>query len=103
MLGLGRGHPWVIGRMNVDAATSSARFEEGIRMLVEIFKGGYIEKLDGEFWQIRDFKLSPPPIQQPHPPIYTAAATTPDSASLRRQSRPGFGAAGLSRHSIRAG
>jgi len=82
MLGLGRGHPWVIGRMNVDAATSSARFEEGIRMLVEIFKGGYIEKLDGEFWQIRDFKLSPPPLQQPHPPIYTAAATTPDSASF---------------------
>lgn len=80
MLGLGRGHPWVIGRMNVDAATSAARFEEGIRMLVEIFKGDYIEKLDGQFWQLRDFKLSPPPIQQPHPPIYTAAATTPDSA-----------------------
>ncbi|HEX9455702.1 MAG TPA: LLM class flavin-dependent oxidoreductase, partial [Candidatus Binatia bacterium] len=33
-----------------------------------------------EFWQIRDFKLSPPPVQEPHPPIYTAAATTPDSA-----------------------
>ncbi|MGZ8522567.1 MAG: LLM class flavin-dependent oxidoreductase, partial [Candidatus Binatia bacterium] len=63
MLGLGRGHPWVINRMNIDAATSSARFEEGIRMLVEIFKGDYIEKLDGEFWQIRDFKLSPPPVQ----------------------------------------
>ncbi len=82
MLGLGRGHPWVIGRMNVDATTSSARFEEGIRMLVEIFKGGYIEKLDGEFWQVRDFKLSPPPIQRPHPPIYTAAATTPESAAF---------------------
>jgi alkanesulfonate monooxygenase SsuD/methylene tetrahydromethanopterin reductase-like flavin-dependent oxidoreductase (luciferase family) len=82
MLGIGRGHPWVIGRMNVDAATSAARFEEGIGMLVEIFKGGYIEKLDGEFWQIHDFKLSPPPVQQPHPPIYTAAATTPDSATF---------------------
>src|SRR4026208_551383 len=82
MLGLGRGHPWVIGRMNVDAATSSARFEEGIRMLVEIFKGEYIEKLDGDFWQTRDSKRTPPPIQQPHPPIYTAAATTPDSASF---------------------
>ncbi len=82
MLGLGRGHPWVINRMNVDAATSTARFEEGIRMLVEIFKGDYIERLDGEYWRIRDFKLSPPPVQQPHPPIYTAAATTPDSASF---------------------
>jgi alkanesulfonate monooxygenase SsuD/methylene tetrahydromethanopterin reductase-like flavin-dependent oxidoreductase (luciferase family) len=51
-------------------------------MLVEIFKGDYIEALDGKFWQVRDFKLSPPPVQQPHPPIYTAAATTPESASF---------------------
>lgn len=82
MAGIGRGHPWVINRMNVSPAESTARFEEGIRMLVEIFKGEYIEKLDGKFWQVRDFKLSPPPVQQPYPPIYTAAATTPDSASF---------------------
>ena len=82
MVGIGRGHPWVISRLGVDPAESTARFEEGIRMLVEIFKGEYIEKLDGEFWQLRDFKLSPAPVQQPHPPIYTAAATTPASASF---------------------
>jgi alkanesulfonate monooxygenase SsuD/methylene tetrahydromethanopterin reductase-like flavin-dependent oxidoreductase (luciferase family) len=82
MVGIGRGHPWVINRMNVSPAESTARFEEGIRMLVEIFKGDYIEALDGKFWQVRDFKLSPPPVQQPHPPIYTAAATTPESASF---------------------
>jgi alkanesulfonate monooxygenase SsuD/methylene tetrahydromethanopterin reductase-like flavin-dependent oxidoreductase (luciferase family) len=80
MLGIGRGHPWVINRLGVNPAESTARFEEGLRMLVEIFKGEYIEKLDGKFWQLRDFKLSPAPVQQPHPPIYTAAATTPDSA-----------------------
>ncbi len=80
MIGIGRGHPWVIGRLGVNPAESTARFEEGIRMLVKIFKGEYIEKLDGEFWQIRDFKLSPEPVQRPHPPIYTAAATTPESA-----------------------
>ncbi|MGH7875581.1 MAG: LLM class flavin-dependent oxidoreductase [Candidatus Binatia bacterium] len=82
MVGIGRGHPWVINRLGVDPAESTARFEEGIRMLIEIFKGEYIEKLDGEFWQLRDFKLSPTPVQQPHPPIYTAAATTSDSASF---------------------
>ena len=82
MVGIGRGHPWVINRMNVSPAESTARFEEGIRMLVEIFKGDYLEKLDGEFWQVRDFKLSPPPVQRPHPPIYTAAATTPESANF---------------------
>jgi alkanesulfonate monooxygenase SsuD/methylene tetrahydromethanopterin reductase-like flavin-dependent oxidoreductase (luciferase family) len=82
MVGIGRGHPWVISRLGVNPAESTARFEEGIRMLIEIFKGEYIEKLDGKFWQLRDFKLSPAPVQQPHPPIYTAAATTPDSASF---------------------
>jgi alkanesulfonate monooxygenase SsuD/methylene tetrahydromethanopterin reductase-like flavin-dependent oxidoreductase (luciferase family) len=49
-------------------------------MLCEIFKSTYIENLEGSFWQIKDFKLSPPPKQEPHPPIYTAAATTPESA-----------------------
>jgi alkanesulfonate monooxygenase SsuD/methylene tetrahydromethanopterin reductase-like flavin-dependent oxidoreductase (luciferase family) len=82
MVGIGRGHPWVINRLGVNPTESTARFEEGIRMLIEIFKGEFIEKLDGEFWQIRDFTLSPPPVQQPHPPIYTAAATTPESASF---------------------
>ena len=80
MVGIGRGHPWVLNRVGVNPAESTARFEESIRLLCEIFKSNYIESLDGQFWQIRDFKLSPPPVQEPHPPIYTAAATTPDSA-----------------------
>jgi len=80
MVGIGRGHPWVLNRVGVNPAESTARFEESLRMLVEIFTGNYLEKLDGQFWQIRDFKLSPPATQRPHPPIYTAAATTPDSA-----------------------
>jgi alkanesulfonate monooxygenase SsuD/methylene tetrahydromethanopterin reductase-like flavin-dependent oxidoreductase (luciferase family) len=82
MLGIGRGHPWVLNRLGLSPAESTARFEESLRMLVEIFKSDYIESLEGQFWQIRDFKLSPPPPQQPHPPIYTAAATTPESATF---------------------
>jgi alkanesulfonate monooxygenase SsuD/methylene tetrahydromethanopterin reductase-like flavin-dependent oxidoreductase (luciferase family) len=80
MVGIGRGHPWVLNRVGVNPAESTARFEEGIRLVCEAFKSNYIENLQGNFWQIRDFKLSPPPVQQPHPPIYTAAATTPASA-----------------------
>ncbi len=80
MVGLGRGHPWVLNRVGIDPAESPARFEEGIRMLVEIFTSGSIENSQGKFWRVSDFKLSPPPIQEPHPPLYVAAATTPDSA-----------------------
>jgi alkanesulfonate monooxygenase SsuD/methylene tetrahydromethanopterin reductase-like flavin-dependent oxidoreductase (luciferase family) len=85
MTGIGRGHPWVLNRIGINPGESTARFEESILMLVEIFKGEYIEQLDGRFWQIKDFKLSPPPIQNPHPPIYTAAATTPESAIFAGQ------------------
>jgi alkanesulfonate monooxygenase SsuD/methylene tetrahydromethanopterin reductase-like flavin-dependent oxidoreductase (luciferase family) len=80
MLGIGRGHPWVLNRLGLNPGESTGRFEESLRMLVEIFKSNYIENLEGQFWQIRDFKLSPPVTQAPHPPIYTAAATTPESA-----------------------
>ena len=80
MVGLGRGHPWVLNRIGIDPGESPARFEEGIRMLVEIFGSTYIENLQGTFWRINDFKLSPGPVQEPHPPLYVAAATTPDSA-----------------------
>lgn len=82
MAGIGRGHPWVLNRVGVNPGESTARFEEGMRMLIEAFTANYIEKLDGAFWNIRDFKLSPESVQKPHPPIYTAAATTPDSASF---------------------
>ncbi|HEY1234341.1 MAG TPA: LLM class flavin-dependent oxidoreductase [Candidatus Binatia bacterium] len=85
MLGIGRGHPWVLNRLGLNPGESTARFEESLRMLVEIFKSEYIESLEGQFWQIRDFKLSPPVTQQPHPPIYTAAATTPESAIFAGQ------------------
>ena len=49
-------------------------------MLVEIFGSTYIENSQGKFWRVSDFKLSPVPLQEPHPPLYVAAATTPDSA-----------------------
>jgi alkanesulfonate monooxygenase SsuD/methylene tetrahydromethanopterin reductase-like flavin-dependent oxidoreductase (luciferase family) len=80
MVGLGRGHPWVLNRVGIDTQESQPRFQEGIRMLVEIFASVYIEKAVGTFWRFNDFKLSPAPLQQPHPPFYVAAATTPDSA-----------------------
>jgi alkanesulfonate monooxygenase SsuD/methylene tetrahydromethanopterin reductase-like flavin-dependent oxidoreductase (luciferase family) len=80
MVGLGRGHPWVLNRVGIDPAESQPRFQEGVSMLVEIFKSAYIEKSSGTFWRFSDFQLSPAPIQQPHPPLFTAAATTPESA-----------------------
>jgi alkanesulfonate monooxygenase SsuD/methylene tetrahydromethanopterin reductase-like flavin-dependent oxidoreductase (luciferase family) len=80
MVGLGRGHPWILNRVGIPTEESQPRFQEGVRMLVEIFRGAYIEKSSGTFWRFSDFQLSPTPIQKPHPPLYIAAATTPESA-----------------------
>ena len=80
MVGLGRGHPWILNRVGINTEESQPRFQEGIRKLVEIFKSAHIEKSHGTFWQINDFQLSPAPLQTPHPPLYIAAATTPESA-----------------------
>lgn len=82
MVGIGRGHPWVLNRVGIHPGESTARFEEGMRMLIEAFTAKHIDEAIGDFWTIRDFQLSPEPVQKPHPPIYTAAATTPDSASF---------------------
>ncbi len=82
MVGLGRGHPWVLNRVGVDAAESQPRFQEGIRMLIEILQGRYIEKSVGRFWRFNDFELSPSAVQRPYPPLYVAASTTPDSAAF---------------------
>ena len=103
MLGLGRGHPWVIGRMNVDAATSSARFEEGIRMLVEIFKGELYRKTRRRV--LADPRLQTEPAADPAAPSADLHRRGDDAGQrdLCRQSRPGIGAAGLSWHSLRPG
>jgi alkanesulfonate monooxygenase SsuD/methylene tetrahydromethanopterin reductase-like flavin-dependent oxidoreductase (luciferase family) len=90
MVGLGRAHPWILNRVGIPTEESQPRFQEGIRMLVEIFGGAYIEKANGKFWHFSDFKLSPTPVQKPHPPIYIAAATTPESAIFAGQTGHGL-------------
>ena len=101
MVGIGRGHPWVINRMNVSPAESTARFEEGIRMLVEIFKGDYIEKLDGKFWQIRDFTLEPAAGAATASADLHGGGDDAGQRQLRRQSRPRFSSTGISWYSLR--
>ena len=82
MVGLGRGHPWVLNRLGINISESRLRFEEGIGALIRIFESGYIERFDGQFWQFNQFEVSPAPIQKPYPPMYIAAATSPESGQF---------------------
>ncbi len=80
MVGLGRGHPWVLHRLGIEIEESRLRFEEGIQALIRIFECGAIEQFNGQFWRFSNFEVSPTPVQKPYPPLYIAAATSPESA-----------------------
>src|SRR5262249_30829248 len=41
----------------------------------------------GRFWQFADIVVEPPPMQQPHPPLWVAAGS---DASIRRAATRGF-------------
>jgi alkanesulfonate monooxygenase SsuD/methylene tetrahydromethanopterin reductase-like flavin-dependent oxidoreductase (luciferase family) len=63
---------------NVDEAESHGRFHESI----EIIQQAWTEETvtyQGKYYNIRDVMALPKPVQQPHPPIWSACAVTPES------------------------
>ena len=82
----------VAGRGNFFASTytlfgqsvdeSRARFDENIELLIQLWSGEEIN-WKGEFRpQIDDFLLQPPPVQQPHPPLWIGGGSSPETAAL---------------------
>jgi alkanesulfonate monooxygenase SsuD/methylene tetrahydromethanopterin reductase-like flavin-dependent oxidoreductase (luciferase family) len=83
-LGVGRGS---ISRhfqgFGVDPAESKPRYEESL----EIIKRAWTESscsFEGQFWTVDDIRVSPKPVQQPHPPIYrgTVSPESYEAAAL---------------------
>jgi alkanesulfonate monooxygenase SsuD/methylene tetrahydromethanopterin reductase-like flavin-dependent oxidoreductase (luciferase family) len=72
-LGIGQGyshHEW--SALCMDRSTRGERMREGI----DIIKRLYTEErvtYDGKYTQIKDLRLSPQPVQKPHPPIWIGA------------------------------
>lgn len=88
-LGLGRGHPWLYPRLGLDPEESRPRFEEGMDLLLRIFRSEVVEPYQGKFFSLGRFNLSPRPLQRPHPPIFVAAI--PGSPSSKFATERGFG------------
>ena len=78
-VGFGRGGPGYEFRgYNVDHSESQERFQEGIRICQGLWTTpGF--SYEGKYIQLDQTNLVPPPIQQPHPPIYIAATRTPET------------------------
>src|SRR5437879_637185 len=71
--GAGRsGSPRAYDALGVPYAESQARFEEGVRIIVEGWKGQAFS-YHGAFYRIEKATVSPRPYQNPHPPIRMAA------------------------------
>lgn len=81
----GRGRPFAAFGIGPDALV--ARFTEGI----ELMKACWTEPeimFDGRFWQLDGARMTPKPVQKPHPPVWIGGN---QPAALRRAVRIGDG------------
>jgi natural product biosynthesis luciferase-like monooxygenase protein len=62
----------------VDIEESRPRFEEGITIVKRLWTEERVS-FEGRFHRFDDITLLPRPVQKPHPPIWVAAISTPES------------------------
>src|SRR5215469_4118939 len=65
--------------LNVDKSESVERYREGTELLIKAWSSDGPFSFDGKFWQLKDYRFFPKPVQQPHPPIFSAGTQTPES------------------------
>lgn len=100
-VGFGRAFlPDEFAAFQVPLDESRARFEEGVRAVERLWSEEDVV-WDGTFHQFGPVTLLPRPFQDPYPPVYVAAATSPQSAEAA--GRAGRGLQGVPAISGREG
>lgn len=69
---------------NIAESESHGRYQES----VEIIRQAWTQETvtyDGKYYKVRNVKALPKPVQQPHPPIWSACAVTPESFTFAGQ------------------
>src|SRR5580693_2294262 len=66
---------------------AEARFEEAVDVMTRAWTTRERWSHRGRFWHFEDIVVEPPPAQQPHPPLWVAAAS---EHSIRRAAARGF-------------
>src|ERR1700729_4105017 len=66
---------------------AEARFDEAVEVMKRAFASRERFSHRGRFWHFEDIVVEPPPAQQPHPPLWVAAAS---EHSIRRAAARGF-------------
>ena len=86
-VGLGRGYqPYEFARLGHDLSESRERFEEGVDILLESFKGRPFSYA-GKHYVFEETQVLPVPQQQPRPPIWVVGQS---AESIEATARRGF-------------
>lgn len=100
-LGVGRGGGWrepaAFGSV-LDEAASRRRFGEQVDVILRAWSDQWFHHA-GEFYNLPEVRVTPPPLQKPHPPLYLACTS---AASYEQAATRGLPYAGVSAAHSRA-
>lgn len=72
-LGVGQGYSRdEFEALSIPRRERSARLREGVELIQRLWREERVT-FEGEFTRVKDLKLSPRPVQQPHPPLWIGA------------------------------
>ena len=78
-VGFGRGvYGYEYGGFGVDPADSQSMFRESVDIIQGLWTRPELSH-SGKYYSLNKVSLAPPPVQQPHPPIYIAATRSPET------------------------
>ena len=81
-LGLGSGYQrQEFNGLGVDMDEGRARFQEGVDVILNAWTSDRLT-YHGKYTNVDDLQILPRPLQQPHPPVYLAVSTTPESVDF---------------------
>jgi alkanesulfonate monooxygenase SsuD/methylene tetrahydromethanopterin reductase-like flavin-dependent oxidoreductase (luciferase family) len=86
--GIGRGYqPHEFEAFGIPMDEAQERTDETVRFLKKVWTEDNVT-FDGKYFKVQNVSLSPKPIQQPHPPIFTAAVSPSTFARMGEQGNP---------------
>jgi probable F420-dependent oxidoreductase len=75
----------------LSAVRRVGRFEDAVTLIKRLWTEDSVT-FDGEFWQLRDARVEPKPVQRPHPPVWFGGNMTPAVARAARMADGWIGA-----------
>jgi alkanesulfonate monooxygenase SsuD/methylene tetrahydromethanopterin reductase-like flavin-dependent oxidoreductase (luciferase family) len=74
-LGLARSNnPYTLSAFGVSPSETRARLDDGVRLILHAMRTGSFE-WDGNVWTVPDRVVTPPLVQDPHPPVLLSATS----------------------------